>query len=306
MKNNQSFTFKVTTLLTISILGLLLFAQSLLAKENKLYEKSFPVKTSEKLTVETPTGDVRIESWDQNEVSILVYGNSNAEEKLDFSFEKISSGVKVKAEKNSEWSSWGNSIKLTYKIKVPSNFDADIRTSGGDIKLSNTQGELMLKTSGGDITVRNSGGDLVAKTSGGDVKIDSFVGNSELQTSGGDVSVKSISGSVDASTSGGDISLNVNSGETVAHTSGGDIEVNYSGENKGINLSTSGGSISVKLPDNFNADATLKTSGGSAKCNYSPVNVEKITRSKFVGKLNNGGPELYCSTSGGNVTVSNK
>lgn len=306
MNNYRSVTFKVTTLFTISILGLLLFAQNLLAGEKKLYEKSFHVSSGEKLTVETPTGDVIIDSWNESEVSILVYGNDNAEEKLDFSFDKISGGVKVKAEKNNEWSSWGNSIKLTYKIKVPSNFDTDIRTSGGDIKLSDTNGDLILKTSGGDIVVKNSSGNLVAKTSGGDIKINTFNGNSELKTSGGDISTKALSGSVEASTSGGDIKMEINSGEIAAYTSGGDIKVNYSGENKGIKLSTSGGDVSVKLPDNFKADATLKTSGGNAKCKFKPVSVEKITRSKFVGKLNNGGLELYCSTSGGDVTVSNK
>ena len=306
MNNYQSVTYKVTILFTISILGLLLFSQSLLAKEKKLYEKNFPVDSGETLILESQTGDVIIESWNQNEVSILVYGNSNAEEKLDFTFDKISSGVKIKAEKNSEWSSWNNSISLTYKIKIPTTFNTEIETAGGDIKLSNTKGDLVLKTSGGDITVNNSSGDLVAKTSGGDVKIKSFNGNTELKTSGGDISAKALSGSVNASTSGGDIKLDVSSGEIVAKTSGGDIRVNYTGENKGINLLTSGGDVSVKLPDNFQADATLKTSGGDAECNFSPVSAEKITKSKFIGKLNKGGLELYCSTSGGDVTVSNK
>jgi DUF4097 and DUF4098 domain-containing protein YvlB len=51
-------------------------------------------------------------------------------------------------------------------------------------------------------------------------------------------------------------------------TSGGDIEIDYYGNNKGIEASTSGGGIHVKVPASLKANVYFETSGGDIESNF--------------------------------------
>ena len=298
-----------TKLLLITFLmfsGLLIINDYTAAAGKTLYEKSFQTKSGELLNVSISAGDIIVSSWDKNEVSITVIGDEDVNEYLEFFFEKTDEGITVRTEKKSTWTGWFKSLRYKVKAMVPSNYNTRLKTSGGDINLVDVNGELELATSGGDISVMDSKGTLKASTSGGDVNSVNFNGSSVLKTSGGDIDVLNSNGSTEVKTSGGDIKLVVSNGKVKGTTSGGDIELDYTGSNEGIALSTSGGDIEVKLPTNFSANLKLKTSGGKAKCNYSPVKVEEVSKSKFYGKLNNGGADVICKTSGGDIVVENK
>ena len=91
-----------------------------------------------------------------------------------------------------------------------------------------------------------------------------------------------------------------------AETSGGDINLEYEGENKGIDLSTSGGDIDINLPKDFKASMELSTSGGDVSCSLNMSNVKKSSGSRLIGDLNGGGEKLYAHTSGGDITVTGK
>lgn len=304
LKAIQRTKVLLITFLTFS--GLFLINDYTTAAGKTLYEKSFETSSGQLLSVSVSAGEIIVNSWDKNEVSITVIGDENINEYLDFIFEKTDEGISVRTEKKSDWSGWFKSLKYKVKATVPSNYNTKLKTSGGDIKLTDVVGKLELATSGGDISVFDSKGNLSAKTSGGDVKSVNFDGESELKTSGGDIDAINSNGSIEAKTSGGDIKLIISNGKISGATSGGDIELDYTGNNEGIALSTSGGDIELKLPEGFSANLKLKTSGGKAKCNYSPVKVEEVSKSKFYGKLNNGGADVTCKTSGGYITVANK
>jgi DUF4097 and DUF4098 domain-containing protein YvlB len=277
-----------------------LYAQSL----ELLHDKNFDVSTGELFELEASNGDVNIESWDKNSLSIKVYGNSKAEDKIEFTFEKTGKGVYAKAVKEgSSWFSWMSGIKLRFDVKVPKSFDIDARTSGGNINLFDLEGKLILKTSGGDVKLKNTSGDLTAKTSGGNITAENHTGNAFLKTSGGDIVSHNFLGDIDAGTSGGNIKLNVKEGKISAGTSGGDVELFYSGKNKGIKLGTSGGDIVVNLPKDFAADVLCKTSGGDVEVDFPSQSSTKIKSGRFEGKINNGGEMLECKTSGGDITV---
>ncbi|MDZ7626687.1 MAG: DUF4097 family beta strand repeat-containing protein [Ignavibacteriaceae bacterium] len=97
-----------------------------------------------------------------------------------------------------------------------------------------------------------------------------------------------------------------NSAQINAETSGGDIKLEYEGENKGIDLSTSGGDIEVKVVKEINASMELSTSGGDVSCSLNMSNVKKSSGSRLIGDLNGGGQKLFAHTSGGDITVSEK
>lgn len=289
--------------------GMFLNSTEIIADGKVLFQKNFDVNNNEKLVVKMSSADIDVTGWDNEEVEVIIEGSEKVNKYFDFSFSYENGVVEVVGEKQSNWSSWTNwswSKDFKVKVKVPREFMLDMKTSGGDMEIKMVNGKIELKTSGGDIEIKNSEGSLMAKTSGGDIELTNFIGNTELKTSGGDIDVKHLEGSVEAKTSGGDVELSVSNGQVSAGTSGGGISLNYEGNNEGIELKTSGGSISVKLPSDFKADVYLKTSGGSVKNKFANSSPSEITKSKFEGKYNNGGVSFSAKTSGGSISVSQK
>lgn len=236
---------------------------------NLIHHKNFKIEAGKLLTLSTEGGDVNITPWHRNEVEVKIYGNENTKEKYDFYFESDNQSVNIKAERKNKWNFFSN-LRLKYEIKVPAKFNMKISTAGGDIKAGGVEGEISLNTSGGDIWA------------------DRLTGTLRLRTSGGDINVYSNDASIDA------------------NTSGGDIKVEYAGYNKGIELRTSGGDIEISLPADFNANVDLSTSGGDVSCRFRLNKVEKMSRTRIIGEINNGGNKLVASTSGGDIEVTYK
>ena len=266
-----------------------------------LLEKTLPTSAGAKLSVDVVAADVMVSTWNKNEVSVKIYGDDNALEKVDATVEKSGDGVLIEIEKKSFLKNLSN-LGLRVEVITPENYSAGIKTSGGDVKVRDMKGSFALKTSGGDIGMKNLSGSLDAKTSGGNIRLEKFNGSANVKTSGGNVEVKDVEGSVDAGTSGGDMDIDSKSGAISASTSGGNIKLVYSGENQGIECSTSGGDIDVYVPADFKADVTLKTSAGSVSCELPASNV-KSGNFSFTGTVNGGGQKLICKTSGGSISL---
>ena len=90
-------------------------------------------------------------------------------EKMDFTMEGNEESVKVIGKKKSSTSSWFSNVDVEVEIKVPSNFNLDINTAGGDVKCGGITGKAELNTSGGDVWADKFSGNLNASTSGGDI-----------------------------------------------------------------------------------------------------------------------------------------
>jgi DUF4097 and DUF4098 domain-containing protein YvlB len=269
-----------------------------------IHEKTFTIQPGENLNLETSFGDVMITPWEKNEVYIKVLGNKKTAEKVIFSFDGSNDQIEIIAKHEKSFWGWSsNGMRLRFEIKVPSSFNTQVRTSGGDVRIGGIKGENKIKTSGGDISAKETSGVLILSTSGGDITIEKIFGEASLSTSGGDIKCKNFEGYLKAATSGGDIDLSGRNAKIEAKTSGGDITLHYTGENKGIELSTSGGDIQIKVPSDFNASADLRTAGGSISCDLNTSNVVKISSSKFEADLNKGGKPFLVKTSGGSIKV---
>ncbi|MCB5907023.1 DUF4097 family beta strand repeat-containing protein [Streptomyces pinistramenti] len=129
----------------------------------------------------------------------------------------------------------GARCTVNYKVLVPRKAAVDLRTSGGDIKVSGTSGAIDAETSGGDVTLAGCASRKAkVKTSGGtvDAAFTAVPDDVSAGSSGGDVTVRLPKGTyaVDATTSGGDRKVSVTTNESAAHkvaahTSGGNVSV---------------------------------------------------------------------------------
>jgi DUF4097 and DUF4098 domain-containing protein YvlB len=295
----------------ILILALTILATSFsFGKELKtIQEKTFSVKDWENLYVNADGADIIVASWDKQEVYVKVLGNHKAEEQIKLKIEKENDAVVViaKEKKFHSFFNWfGNNISLRIEVMVPRKYNADLETSGGNLKLSDLTGGFKLNTSGGNISLNGNNGKLNAETSGGNIKLVNHKGKMDISTSGGNIDCRSVTGDLKAETSGGNVDIELTDGKLYTETSGGDISISYTGMNKGLEASTSGGSIRVKLPADFKAKAHLETGGGTVRNHFSNVKDSKVSQSEIDCELNGGGNILKLETSGGDVIVDQK
>lgn len=271
------------------ILGLLVLTTTAnsqeLRREGRYFvaelEHSFKVEKNGTVRIFEVRGDVRVQAWAKMEVLIKevkrmdVYTRKEAETVLNKSKSSVKKDGNI-IEIGGEYYSrdWINS---SFTIMTPASFNVEVDTRGGDIEVSDIEGELDLKTSGGDVEIDNAGGKVKARTSGGDVKVFGSKKDTFLKTSGGDIELRDIGGDLQAKTSGGDITLKKSNGNVELHTSGGDIEI--SKVDGYVKAHTSGGDIEVS---DAKGDVEVHTSGGD-------LELKNIT-----GTLN-------ASTSGGDI-----
>ena len=72
---------------------------------------------------------------------------------------------------------WGFSRGSRFDVTIPSSFNLEFDTSGGDVRIDgNLSGYVSGRTSGGDIDVGDIGGDADLKTSGGDITTGVLIG----------------------------------------------------------------------------------------------------------------------------------
>lgn len=242
--------------------------------------KEYSVKPDGNLKISNIAGDITVNSWSNNQVKIIetlrleVYTLEEAQktyEKILAGYQHIGNDVIVEGIEGRNW------IKRNFEITVPREFNLNLQTSGGDLKITAIKGLIGLITSGGDIEIRDATGNIKAKTSGGDLKLEKIDGTLDAKTSGGDIDLMDLSGISDIKTSGGDIKL--------------------VGGKKVINLKTSGGSIDVK---NVTGTLSAKTSGGEIEAENCEGNLTLHTSGGDI-QLQNLKGEIDAHTSGGDI-----
>ena len=219
--------------------------------------------------------------------------------------------------------SWSGNVTMDarYTVRVPKNFNADLRTSGGTIAANGIDGEIKADTSGGKLKFSQLRGRLDARTSGGSITLDGCEGPLNIATSGGEIESTGGRGNLDARTSGGSIAIRGFGGDADVKTSGGGLKLEDI--NGRITAKTSAGSISAALVDPVPADVRLESSAGSidvqvpakaglnvdARTSMGKVRTEipmlatRTEDDRLYGTLNGGGKSLVLKASVGSITI---
>jgi DUF4097 and DUF4098 domain-containing protein YvlB len=165
---------------------------------------------------------------------------------------------------------------------IDSDLDGKMSTMGGTVYLKNVVGDLDAESMGGNVryeNVRGRDGNLRApegsleamgiktiniSTMGGDIEVDEAPAGAWVKTMGGDIRVDNAAGFVKASTMGGSIEIGVTDGWVDASTMAGDVDVVIDGGlgegEKGVNLSSCCGDISLTVPADLPLDLDLTIS----------------------------------------------
>lgn len=274
-------------------------------------EQTFSVNPGGTLTVDAPTGAIRIESAANNAVEVLVEkrvdenDESDAQAEFDefeITLDQQGNDVRITADGMRRRSY--RYMQLRFTITVPAQYNLDLDTDGGNIKIGDLEGEVRAKTSGGGIDVgRITGGRIDVSTSGGSISIREGGEDIHANTAGGSITIRQAGGNVEVRTAGGSIDLGPVGGDIRADTAGGSIRLEESGG--AVRAKTAGGSIQV---DGSNGPVEVETAGGSIEIEKARGAIEARTAGGDVeAELIVSDPAVnttsYLKTAGGDVTI---
>lgn len=308
------------SLLPLLTLGALLAAPAVLqAKIIRTVEKTFTVQPGGNFKASTQGGDIVIQTAETNEIRITaketIRASSEKEadellEKLSLTFAQQGNDVTVEAKYESRppglhFGNWPP-VNVGFTVTLPKNFNVNLNTSGGDIRVASLTGNARARTSGGNLRFEGIDGEIDAHTSGGDITLREGTARAKLGTSGGDIEIDRVGGPTEVSTSGGDITINSVTQLISATTSGGNVKATITEPLKQDTvLSTSGGDVRVHVVKNAGFELDASTSGGDVLADGLTITIDKggVGRSRLIGSVNGGGPRLKLRSSGGDIVI---
>lgn len=288
-------------------------AQNRTLSESDAYSiNTFAASPGEKLEVRTSGGSIQVYGTEGNEVKVEMYVRRNSTflspsdddlSTYDIDIKQSRGVVRASATRKSGVQnilSSRSNLSISFVVSIPNAFNIDISTSGGSIRVSDLDGDLVAHTSGGSIRMTNLNGQLNFRTSGGSITAEEIHGAIDARTSGGSIRVTNASGKIAMRTSGGSMTFENIQGELDAHTSGGSIRANITDLSGDLSLKTSGGSIIARIPENVGANLDIRGDRVNVPLSNFSGN---SSRNRINGSMNGGGHTIALTTSGGRVSL---
>ena len=251
------------------------------AKERyeRIEQLSAPMTDIEQVSVDTSFGDIKIRGADTNDCNvsakIIAQAPTTDEakslaEQTKITLETQGKILFVRAQKPETKNN--RSIGISYTIVVPKRTGMECKSSYGNIRLSNTIG------------------DITANTSYGNIDVENIAGKMRLNTSYGKVDCRQIT-----------------CDEFAANSSFGDLNIVFSNacpDNLSAKISTSYGDVDVDAPLSFAGDVFIDTSFGKIKTDLAIVVKGELSKSHLAGIIGHGGKGvLELKTSFGSVKI---
>ncbi|MCI0660131.1 MAG: DUF4097 domain-containing protein, partial [Acidobacteria bacterium] len=163
---------------------------------------------------------------------------------------------------------------VRFEVKVPSEISYrynSVSSVSGNVKVSNTNGDLRAKSVSGDVTVKSAIGLVDAASVSGDVSVGEVNGT---------VSSKSVSGNVE-------------------------VEIRSLEGAESMDFASVSGSVRVKLPGNLDADVKMSTMSGDLRTDF-PLTIEEAKHGpgrRASGRIGSGSRSLKLSSVSGSVSL---
>ncbi len=126
-----------------------------------------------------------------------------------------------------------------------------------------------------------------------------------LESTNGGISVADVSGDIQFETTNGGIHLTDVAGDVRGHTTNGGLHVELAGsswQGTGLDVSTTNGSVTLQVPDGYNAKLEASTTNGGMSFDF-PVTVQGRINRRIAADLGSGGAPIRVRTTNGGVSV---
>jgi hypothetical protein len=139
--------------------------------------RSFTVSKGGTLDISIDGGDIRITTWEKNEVAVSVESFLDEDEESDIRMSQQGNTIRI-----TDRNSWGEGGR--FEISIPSQFNLRLQTSNGDISVrGKLTGNIDGETSAGNLLLSDVEGTIDMRTSGGDVRAGKITGKASPRTS---------------------------------------------------------------------------------------------------------------------------
>ncbi len=293
------------------------------AAAEETYQETFartePLAADGKVYLMNVSGDVRIQTWDRNEVKIDAVKRSTAGS--DEAARKNAARVTIEVNREdgrltieTKYPEGRNALRrfrvsVDYTLTVPVNARLTVNTVSGDISVSDAAGAAKLASVSGSITAEKmSGGGEFTSVSGsihlkdvsGDVEVSDVSGEITLSDVSGTVKAEAVSGSITA-----DYLYDAESAKISSHS--GDIVYDGNvGQNGRYTFETFSGAVTVTLPADAAFDFGCETFSGHIQSDFKAY-AEKEGKGpgghELRGTVNGGGADLSLSSFSGSIEL---
>ena len=250
-------------------------------EEKETVERSVDLGSGGRVEVETRNGSIRVESWSGTEVQVTARKKVRAGDsaraaellaEIEIIVEESGGTVRIEADTPSSGlrSGWSRneSVSVSFEIKVPDDAEVKARSNNGSIEVRDLGARAWLRTNNGSIKARGVGGALEANSNNGSIK------------------AYDIRGPVDAET---------NNGSIVAEITSSDLA-------DGVRMSTTNGSVELRLEAGVAASITARTRNGSVSSDF-PGGTQDRHKRTLELDLNGGGPRVELESTNGSIRV---
>jgi hypothetical protein len=257
-------------------------------------EKRFTVQGKPNLTVSTFDGPIEVRPWDQQDVLVVVERRGptkEAAERIDVRIEQDGDRITVAVrhpDRGFDWALGGRSARITVNLPVSSDLHA--RSGDGSVEVEGINGRIDVYTGDGSIHGNRLGGEMKFATGDGSIRITEASGTLNAQTGDGSVNIEGALTGVAVHTGDGTVRL--------VAAPGSEPRDDWS-------ISTGDGSVTLDLPDAFNADLDART--GDGRISVEDIEVAgvtgKMSKNSLRGQIGAGGRPLRIRTGDGSITL---
>jgi len=279
----------------------------------RMISETFNLQAGGLLNIDVPDADIQVETTKDGPAQVDVFlAARNMRrardyfEDLSFEVSEDDNTVYVLAHQRQrtlfEWTRTGGA-RILVLVQIPVEFNLEISTSDGDVRVGDVVGKVDVNTSDGDIHTGTIDGPVVSlRSSDGDIRLkDLYTSEASIRTSDGDIEMlDAAASSLHVKTSDGHINARVLEGSVELETGDGDIELEKITGSTAW-LSTADGDIVVDQLEAANSE--LRTSDGDLRMGKVYGDVLAITSSGSIRVEMAVPAHIYCRTSDGDVTV---
>jgi len=282
-------------------------------KDNFRYSYNVPA-TGAKLDLSSFNGGIELIGVDGNTVEVT--GTKSAKDAstlAELKIEGVQEGplLRVRAVRPGNGERKGCYCGVSFVVRAPKHMElTSVTTSNGSMRVENFESVANLRTSNGAMKLYQLKGRVEARTSNGGVTLDNIDGVVSVVTSNGGVTLENVRGALRAETSNGSIRgriADTTSGSPVhLSTSNGTVDVRLDAtHNNDITVTTSNGSINLRMPDGGNAKILARTSSHESVTTDFPMMIRgTLSKGLLEGSIGSGnGPSIRLETSNGPIRL---
>lgn len=263
-------------------------------------EKRFRVGPGAEVTLDTFDGSIQVQSWDQSDVQVEIQKRGPDREvaaALEVRSSQEGSRVRVEAPAPKVMREViginVSSPSVSFVVRLPQNAKLTATTRDGSISVDNLNGAVNLRSGDGSIRAERITGDITARTDDGSVTVGEVNGRVSLESGDGSIRVGGRVQDLHVKTGDGSIVIEADEGSA--------MKGNW-------DISTGDGSITLRVPDDFDAEIDADSRDGRVRSEIEGLTAtnDDDDRGQLRGRIGSGGHTVTLRSGDGSITVSNR